>query len=387
MVFSSPLFCLIFSHGPYNEPLFVKVASTNDGHQQSQQRLDLRSVVGDKLKNWDGTAPRLPDFKMKKDAAFKCYWIDGNKIPANPMNESRASLLLYDLEGSNHKDGDGYKYIQESQGTGPISLYGTSGAGKTRAIFEYLSHNYGIYLNANADDLQNPGSKDVSILLDAAELERIPEPLLKGESNDNECDSEVHSQSNLEKVKAKLKLLVGIRLAVFDHVDAVLKKKSNRDGQGLTCYEWLLIQLFPKHFLTCDVFRIIMEELFEKETEQYIPVFKATMSCFVDEVQVLARTLEKAFFVSSDGTENWSLYYAFLKGLVGMEGGNLHYPCFSGTGLSFEDFKAEAKSLINKPTFKDHSFFFFRLKNFTTTDVTEYMKKFLNLDKVGDDLG
>eukprot|EP00978_Attheya_sp_CCMP212_P032161 scaffold124113_cov55-Attheya_sp.AAC.2 len=88
-----------------------------------------------------------------------------NKIPSLPedKNSNSPSLLLYDLENNSHKQSDAYKYIDRSQTNGPIGIYGTSGAGKTRTAFEYLAQNYGYYFVV--DKTLNPGSWDVTILL------------------------------------------------------------------------------------------------------------------------------------------------------------------------------------------------------------------------------
>jgi hypothetical protein len=73
-------------------------------------------------------------------------------IPANPAKPiSRPCLLLYDLKNAKHKDNLVYKHIDFCKREQPSALYTTSGAGKTRSIFEYLSQNYGLYFVAHLE--------------------------------------------------------------------------------------------------------------------------------------------------------------------------------------------------------------------------------------------
>jgi hypothetical protein len=86
----------------------------------------------------------------------------GSKIPCIP-GKGRPSLLLCGLENVDTNSAV-YKHIEKSSPTGPTAIYGTSGAGKTRRTFEYLSENYGFYFVVNT--VINPGSKDTRSLLE-----------------------------------------------------------------------------------------------------------------------------------------------------------------------------------------------------------------------------
>jgi hypothetical protein len=114
---------------------------------------------------WDGEAPSLHSFKIETEAALYPYFRSDTDIdiPTVPSEGSKPSLILRDLENINHKTKAVYKYIDTSQKKGPIGLYGTSGAGKTRSVFEYLSHNFGFYFVVETEN--NPGSEDVALLL------------------------------------------------------------------------------------------------------------------------------------------------------------------------------------------------------------------------------
>lgn len=148
------------------------VVARQQQHENLQQAPQfperIEAMVAEHLRDWPKACdrPTLPTFEISEDAAFKCYW-KGNEtgVPALIGNKTRPSLLLHDLQNEEHKETSGYKCIEESQKIGPIALYGTSGAGKTRTIFEYLSHNYGFYWSAAADQTVNPGSKDVAFLI------------------------------------------------------------------------------------------------------------------------------------------------------------------------------------------------------------------------------
>jgi hypothetical protein len=344
---------------------------------EEEEPLDLQEVVKEKLAGWDKRAPLLETFIIDDIAAFKPYWKETG-VPNVPVRKSKKpSLILHDLENTKHMHSDGYKYIDLHQKSGPIALYGTSGAGKTRTIFEYLSHNYGFYLTAGADDLYNPGSKDVVLLIDSCK--KTLQHILSSDSK-----REQQSVQNLQSVRNSLEKLLRVRQSVFDHIDETLK--SNRHGKGLSCHEWLLLQLFPNAFLGFDVFRDVFRDISGSRINVIYSGAVMQMSCFLDEAQVLVGEL-KGSFLSSDGTKERSAYSAFLKGLTSIQlSGHILYPCFSGTGMSIDAYKAESKSLMNKPTMRTHRFFFAHLKTFAAKDVIDYIKTFLNLEKVGLDL-
>ena len=340
----------------------------------------MEQLVEEHLKDWDRNAPSLPCFEISEEAAFKCYW-RGNEtgVPALIGNKKRPSLLLHDLENEEHKKTSGYRYIERSQKTGPIALYGTSGAGKTRTIFEYLSHNYGFYLSAAADPKYNPGSRDVAFLIQHC-VEKM-RPIPSDHDNRNAL-----SAKNLQDVQKMLQVLLCVRTEVFHRIHTILLSTRRR---GLSCYEWLIIQLFPEDVLGCDIFldvsRKIVDNKLQFSTDGDSKLGR--ISCFMDEAQVLVRELE-GVFLSTEGTESRSAYSAFLKGLTNLQltTQKIHFPCFSGTGMSIEAYKAAARSLVVKPDLQDHSFYFVGLKTMSRDDVIQYMSKFLDLSKVKDDL-
>ena len=92
-------------------------------------------------------------FSVSDDKVLGCLRRSDVSIPTIPgLPTSRPSLLLYDLDTLNaqelveRKSKGVYRYIEATRWTSPGVLYGTSGAGKTRSVLEYLSLNYGIYL-------------------------------------------------------------------------------------------------------------------------------------------------------------------------------------------------------------------------------------------------
>jgi len=322
--------------------------------------------------------PTTQTFDIGGQTAFHCYRKKEVQIPSVPgSSPPKPSLLLFDLENKANKGTDGYDYIHNSQQVAPIALYGTSGAGKTRTIFEYLSHNYGFYLNPGADHLFNPGSQDVIALLNL--WEQMVQPIPSGKGISSKEKAKVGA-ANIALVVKPLQALIELRKAVFNHINAML------DG-NLTCHQWLLVQLFPEHFLGTDVFQDLFLELKDKKFDyDWIDSHKIEMSCFLDEAQGLLKRMGN-FFCSSNGEEERSAYYACLQGLTKLQSFKIiHYPCFSGTGMSLEDYKAQMASLLNKPQLKEHQFFFARLKTMNSGDVTEYLKKFLDLHSVGKDL-
>lgn len=364
--------------------------SDQEKRQETPQPLSMERLVAQHLAEWSAKPlpPKLPKFEISEGAAFKCYWRgDKTGVPGLPGSPSIPSLLLHDLENSKHQNTEAYKYIHRSQQTGPSALYGTSGAGKTRTIFEYLSHNFGYYLSAGANPRNNPGSEDVRSLIVNC-TEKMP-PLQPSQP----LKSKASSEENFRLVQAMLKALLCVRREVFSQMDMALRKSRR---QGLSCYEWLLIQLFPNEIVGCDIFLKIAHKIFRNDLqysmdglpppEQEVHKF----SCFLDEAQVLLESLDGRFLSSTGNGTTRSAYSAFLKGLCNLrlagESTNINFPCFSGTGMSLEAYRDAANSVVVKPDLKKHSFYFVGLKTMSAADVVQYMKEFLDLSKVQRDL-
>jgi len=329
------------------------------------------------MKTWNLQPPTLEKFQIKEGAALYNYFIKEIFIPSVPSKPEYPSLLLYDIQNLSHKNREVYKFIDENQEYGPIGLYGTSGAGKTRTVFEYLAHNYGFYFVA--DTQRNPGSGDVGFLIhkSLSVLETSPTVAESDGDKKERCFRNHITFSNL------LDTLVGVRFAVFQFVNAQLKENRNSDT-GLSSHEWLLLQLYPKKFLGGDVFLHLCEHFLPVGLQGYQKERK--MSCFVDEGQVLLQDAPQ-LFSSSDGTEDRTFYYAFVKGLVGLAKADstIENPCFSGTGLSIDAMRSETRSFMVKPGGGETPFYS-SFPTLSPSDVVDYLKIFLNLDEVGGDL-
>ena len=315
--------------------------------------------------DWDGQAPSLKPFQPADDALFHNIFNGRAQIPCIPKYD-KPSLLLFDLTNEAHKETEAYKYIDTSRKKGPSAIYGTSGAGKTRRGLEYLSQNYGFYFVV--DNKDNPGSGDVRGLLHVIEDKLV--------RHDSGADPIRLSEDNLKAVLKHLKVLVAARITVFHCL------KKIRD---LSCYEWLLIQLFPEEFLGKDVFKTLTIDWLKKDLPIDLPEGTTNMACFVDEAQTLKDKLPH-FFLSSDGKSERSAYKAFVQGFTGLseEIPILGYPVFSGTGLSLHALQSETKSVMAKPLL--HEPVFTGMKPLAVPEITAYLQLFLNLEGVGSDL-
>jgi hypothetical protein len=303
----------------------------------------------------------------------------GSKIPCIPGKE-RPSLLLCGLENVDTTSAV-YKHIEESIPTGPTSIYGTSGAGKTRRTFEYLSENYGFYFVVNT--IINPGSKDTRSFLEHVQKPNVLVEL-PGKIEDatgrtmNHAERIRVSKANLESVTRRLEILTAARRTVFRCLQERLKQK-------MTCLQWLLFQLYPEKLLGADIFQLLANKWFEKGLPYGVPDSNAHMACFVDEAQILKDEL-LGFFLSNDGNYERSAYKAFVHGFTTLAHTEnfLRYPVFSGTGLALGTLMAEAASNGMKP--RQHSLVFFRLDPLGIEEVTSYLCKFLSLENIGEDL-
>jgi hypothetical protein len=229
-----------------------------------------------------------------------------------------------------------YEYIKDTRKQRAGALYGTSGAGKTRSIFEYLSLNFGLYLVPSTTEewdceAMDFGSFDLSTVLRML----------------GSVKSKEESEDNVQEVGKRLKLLVYVRQIFFEAVHDILG--------DFTPYEWLLLQLSPKHFFGHDIFECALSDFITVKEEVIHGLFRAATftldAIFVDEVNVLLRQKQKKF-LGNDGTVDRSNFSGIFKGLSNMRHGrpDLPFHVFAGTGMSMDVLEAESNSATAKQT-------------------------------------
>mmetsp|Transcript_17961 Transcript_17961/g.43558 ORF Transcript_17961/g.43558 Transcript_17961/m.43558 type:complete len:577 (-) Transcript_17961:71-1801(-) len=362
--------------------------------------------------------PELVSFVPKQEALLGGLWRDDiGKVPNNDfeavdvtsratqqdakitsafLDGGRANLLLYGLEDNDKKlsQPGADVYIHQAKNWTPSFLYGVSGAGKTRTIFEHLSRNKGFYFLAS-DPKHNPGSRDVLSLL--REFEKC-----KTVKISEGGDDKAKSVANREFVAKRISWLLFIRLAVHQKLTTYLK---NGRGKDLTAYEWLLYQLYPDRFFGDDIFQFafvaVIAYIMDKEVNDYPALMlhpKLRMengerwSVFVDEAQELTKAFSNKFLDTTKGNNYRSAFSAVMGGLSKIceeSFKQFFFPVFSGTGLSFDQLTEEACScsVTGKKMDLDHvSNCFARFELLQTTDVQEYLGQFLDLSRISDDV-
>ena len=253
---------------------------------------------------------------------------------AQGLDASKFSVqLLSDLGNAQHKQTEVYEHIRTQERVGSSMVLGSSGAGKTRAAFEYLSHNKGFYLLGGDLD-RSPGSQDLSTMLN-----QVGDTAKQGTPG-----AEDTSQENLRTVFCRYRVLLYIRYAVHNFIEAKLGR--------LTAQEWLFCQLFPKDLLGGDIFRDVLDSCIQDEG--LITEFKAedareeitgNWSIVIDESQCL---LEKpGYFLDRDGYVCSSLFALVKAAWYEYEQTtrtkpNLNFPVFLGTEHSNDVLAADA---------------------------------------------
>lgn len=152
-------------------------------------RLFLNEIVGSIVKRLEhfgekfektGQRPALDPYIVPGDSFLSSLLRRDGRATAVPripgVQPERPSLLFHDLENEIHTDKDVYKYIDTTRSDQPGALYATSGAGKTRAVLEYVSHNYGLYLVAkdHGDHESDLGSADLTRTLKGLRPQSVP---------------------------------------------------------------------------------------------------------------------------------------------------------------------------------------------------------------------
>jgi hypothetical protein len=350
--------------------------------------------------------PTLPIFQPSSKSLLSDLWLSSSKVPSTPKRDGQTqadegwtgeefpSLLLHDLDKANMNT-PAHNTIQGTRQVGPLYLYGTSGAGKTRSIFENLSQNKGFYFVCD-DFLRNPGSKDLHRAMKVFDI------VLGKMLPDDDREKKFVSLKNYELYECLMWVLLYIRLSVHQtlekHVDQVL-----------TDYEWLLYQLYPNDFLGCDLFQDAMVEVqeflsskaisnpAESLKEARVAVWKVfqTAECrwsvFVDEAQALI-SRENLYFASSKNTQVLRSYFsavakAFCSVSLSFPQNKVYFPVFAGTGLSLVEIQEEASSVMAKAmNVKEYEKYFSGFALLGKGDVRSYLGGFLDLKRISDDV-
>jgi len=313
-------------------------------------------------KHFEGTPFQKPyeleDFVAPEDALLTGLLKQDLRIPKDPCNKSEnvACLLLHDLHklSKDHllSSSKVSKWIDDTRDT-CSALYGTSGAGKTRSVYEYLSANYGLYFVASTKN--DPGSKDLYRLIQLFATLYFASSSLNADTNDAAMNITT-SQRNYLAMNRLVIILIHVRNLIFNAINNQLEMNKR---SRLTPYQWLLIQLFPTEALKTDLFLSVFRECMiaainndkDDSVERAFVAFQPQewSTVVVDEAQVLLDNLQ-CFFMCSKGKSNRSAFSAVLKGIANAaeSARDCGFPLVCGTGLSIDDLKEQSSSVTGK---------------------------------------
>lgn len=337
----------------------------------------------------------LEVFEPPEGALLAEFFPSDKTFHCDPKREGKyPSLLLYNLEKESHAE-DILLHIDRNKGR-MQGLYGTSGAGKTRSVLEYLSRKLGLYFVASTKN--DAGSNDLGQVIRQFEVNNVRRKT-NGYSQDHQHYQDL-SEMNYETMQIYLWMMVFVRNLVY----AAVKKQA---GDSLTAYQWLLIQLYPMKALHDDIFATVTTAAitaYDESNCEDISAYKALSNSpekwnvvVVDESQVLLEQSEQYFLSSQKVPElsntmelkiqkrQRSAFSAVLRGLetLALTYFNDHgHPVFAGTGMSTDDFEETASSVIAKGigSRSEKSIF----KNFRPLDeklVRKYLYAMLNLEE------
>lgn len=306
-------------------------------------------------------------------------------IPCIPGFESQPCLLLHDLKNERHKNNEVYRYIDDNKYSAITMLYGTSGAGKTRSILEYLASNKGVYLvGGRSAQTVDPGSFDVEALLHSLKI--IHE--LQGD------EKRTWSEINYAKVLARIRAILYIRHEVYTAVNAELASSS---CSSLTPYQWLLLQMYPNYYFGGDVFNDVLNACMNTieehgVKEQLLNDASVNWDAIVmDESQQLLNKGRMYFCSSSVSLEARTLYSAVLNAFLDIKvttadsrrtGAKWPFPTFSGTGMSIQLLTKESDSASAKRNMMTKVPAFVNFQQLQAENVEAYLAYFLNFDNV-----
>eukprot|EP00039_Didymoeca_costata_P017597 m.326430 g.326430 ORF g.326430 m.326430 type:complete len:1240 (-) comp16558_c1_seq9:200-3919(-) len=281
----------------------------NGGPAQRQRIITVVNVL-EKFESWDACVDRAREFIHSLRKAESDQVDKGDlRVTLSPKS-GKVDLLLSNL----HDPGLFLMKEQVAELEKDISLnhvVSFPGAGKTRALYEYLSTHYGIYLTAAT--VGNGGSDALSSVLDFKSGDAV--------QNFASCCFAAH-----------IFTLAKLRQILVD----------------MTPREWLLMQLYPKEIFGYAFFAVLADRLFNTDNLQMQRLVSHSLGYYqtrheksafpvcLDEAQVLVKKTVDVTKVDGQGnqiTEEKYLYRQVLLGLQTSTGPSLVKLIVSGTYL------------------------------------------------------
>lgn len=230
-------------------------------------------------------------------------------------------------------------------------LFGVSGCGKSRTIFEVLSIRYGLYFEPFGGGPQ-PGSPEMHIL--------EKEIRLKSD----------YDKENLRKVADHCiyTLLLTRLLIMFQ-----CKEIAVKSNQKMKPRSWLFLQLQARQLLT-DGSEVLFSKVFELlykchpedvsaklddvlnefMKDEFFQRPKSNLYVFMDEAHVLLKQCKYDFDSATDNDEKRSFFSHFFKSLSYLRNINVF---LAGTALRLSESRELMKSCIGKTVYEEDMIF------------------------------
>ena len=205
-------------------------------------------------------------------------------------------------------------------------------------------------------------------------------------------DGEQLSLLNMNTIRERLGVLLFVRSKIHNYV-------TEQKRRTISPYEWLLLQLYPIYFFGHDIFAEVSKMVIigqqDIDLRQWGSALYLEMDSlgrdvvpFIDEAQELLKE-GKDLFLTSDGSESRSMYYAILRALTYMSNFTcLGSPILSGTGLSIDDLQSQSASGgAGKASVSKGRLYFSGFQTLDNAAVKMYIRSFLHVDEgVKDDV-
>ena len=249
--------------------------------------------------------------------------------------------------------------LLEKSESRPLIIFAPSGSGKTRALMQLLWSHHGTFLVAKLGmDFRNFGSNDMRTLVST----------LLGRVTNFSPD---HKRSYAE---FGMRCILRMRLAVKEAWETSV-------GKPVTPAQWLLVQMHPKHFFGCDLFELVLLQVFALcRQDALVTRYERGYLTVVDEAQGLLSTLAGQIPSSkSVGDSSLPPTRSLLSPLITSVmqfSGNL---IMAGTGLSMLQAMETAASGIATSSVFGIEGVFSELPFFTEANVRAFLTRLLQL--------
>lgn len=322
---------------------------------------------------------KLSPFVMAGPAFSK---IQTAEIPAIPGSLNEPCWLLYGIGDGSMVSEARVERLKSRNVNDTVVLFAPSGAGKTRLCMELLWRHYGLFIGVKTGSDKNPGSTAMYDIAREIEetLQRNPEKYEWASLLTDDRPSPLADTLRRDLAIFATNCVLAAYLAIF---------KALGGANSIDASDWLLVQMYPSHFLGKDRFAMLAKALFNECREllnlELLRTADETGNSLnhlivIDEANLLSKFCIERFVTMNESPTRSSLGRRSLISpiLAAIRSAMGRSPIISGTGLSLvEVYRSFETAISSVSTFERNCFSDFPRMSFD--EVGALLGRVLNL--------